>query len=173
MVGTDSTPSQTFPSVPHGRDALQERGIHAASISATTPPPDSSEVNDPDLADHVAHITKRRGLDAAIIAVPSDAAVLQAQELLRGGGQMLLFAHTRRGAHTGIDLPGVCVDEKDLIGSYSSDFTLQKEVARLVFSRRLDIRNLISHEFPLSQTTDAVELASHPCPESLKIVVVQ
>jgi L-iditol 2-dehydrogenase len=35
-------------------------------------------------------------LDAAVIAVPSDAAVQQALQLVRGGGQVLLFAHTKR-----------------------------------------------------------------------------
>ena len=35
-------------------------------------------------------------LDAAIVAVPSDAAVHQALQLVRGGGQVLLFAHTKR-----------------------------------------------------------------------------
>ena len=35
-------------------------------------------------------------LDAAIIAVPSDDAVTQALQLVRGGGQVLLFAHTKR-----------------------------------------------------------------------------
>jgi L-iditol 2-dehydrogenase len=63
------------------------------------------------------------------------------------------------------------VDEKDLLGSYSSDFTLQREVARLVFSRRLDVRQLISHRFPLEQTAAAVQLASEPTEDSLKIVV--
>jgi len=43
------------------------------------------------------------------------------------------------------------VDEKDLIGSYSSDITLQNEVARLVFRRRLDVRKLVTHTFPLSR----------------------
>src|SRR5581483_9461170 len=109
-----------------------------------------------------------RGLDAAIIAVPSDAAVLQAQSLLRGAGQLLLFAHTRRGDHASLDLSTVCVDEKDLIGSYSSDFTLQREVAQLVLSRRLDVRKLVTHEFPLARTASAVELAAHPQPKSLK-----
>ena len=37
-------------------------------------------------------------LDAAIIAVPSDEAVTQALQLVRGGGQVLLFAHTKRAA---------------------------------------------------------------------------
>jgi L-iditol 2-dehydrogenase len=71
-----------------------------------------------------------------------------------------------------LDLAAVCVDEKDLLGSYSSDFTLQAEVARLVFSRRLDVRPLVTQRFPLEQTADAVRLASRPTPDSLKTVVL-
>jgi L-iditol 2-dehydrogenase len=63
------------------------------------------------------------------------------------------------------------VDEKDLLGSYSSDFTLQAEVARLVFSRRLDVRPLISHRFSLEKTAEAVALAARPTVDSLKIIV--
>ena len=125
----------------------------------------------------------QRTLDAAIIAVPSDAAVHQAMQLVRGGGQVLLFAHTKRAApiqnsghqlsaiNSQLDFASICVDEKDLIGSYSSDFTLQREVARLVFSRQLDTRALITHSFPLAQTAAAIQLASRPTPGSLKILV--
>ena len=125
-------------------------------------------------------------LDAAVIAVPSDAAVLQAMELVRGSAQILLFAHTMKGgagtpradrafaAHASrLDFSCICLEEKDLIGSYSSDYTLQQEVARLVFTRRLDIRPLVTHTFPLAQTPAAIALASKPSPESLKVVVVQ
>ena len=150
-------------------------------------------------------------LDAAVIAVPSDAAVTQALQLVRGAGKVLLFAHTKRaevgsqksevrnpvshlppakfnskisslsaaggGESRGevagfrLDLASICVDEKDLLGSYSADFTLQREVARLVFSRRLDVRPLITHRFPLARTADAVALAAHPTAASLKILV--
>ena len=130
-------------------------------------------------------------LDCAIIAVPSDAAVTQALQLVRGGGHVLLFAHTKRAevrsqnsevrsknppfalqpSAFSLDLASICLDEKDLIGSYSSDFTLQDEVARLVFSRRLDVRKLITHRFPLDQTSDAIALAARPTPDSLKILV--
>ncbi len=112
-----------------------------------------------------------RALDAAIICVPSDAAALDALARLRGGGQLLLFAHTKRGDQFALDPAAVCVDEKDILGSYSADFTLQKEVARLVFSRRLDVRPLLSHHFPLAQTAAAVNLAAHPTPDSLKVLV--
>jgi len=130
-----------------------------------------SKVNRPDVREVVFGLTDGRGLDAAIVAVPSDAVVRQAQELVRGGGEVLLFAHTRRGQETPLDLARICVDEKDLIGSYSADFTLQKEVADLVFSRRLDVRGLITDRFPLEQTADAIALASRPTAKSLKVVV--
>jgi len=134
-------------------------------------------------------------LDSAIISVPSDDAVYQALQLVRGGGQVLLFAHTKRGraelplrrdarqrvptdvrtprrsVPTTLDFSSICLDEKDLIGSYSSDFTLQAEVARLVFSRRLDVRPLISHYFPLEQTAEAIALAAQPTADSLKVLV--
>ena len=128
---------------------------------------------DPKLSTLINRLTGKYGLDAAVIAVPSDAVVRQARDLLRGGGQVLLFSHTRRGEQTALDLATVCVDEKDLLGSYSSDFRLQEEVARLVFSRKLDARRLITHQFPLAQTAAAIELASHPTAESLKVVVAQ
>jgi L-iditol 2-dehydrogenase len=123
-------------------------------------------------------------LDSAVLAVPSDAALAQAFERIRGAGQILLFAHTKRATKNpliqppasglfGLDLASVCVDEKDLLGSYSADFTLQREVANLVFSRQLDVRRLITHRFPLNQTAAAVQLASHPTPDSLKVLVSQ
>jgi len=119
----------------------------------------------------VERMTHGRGLDAAVIAVPSAEVVRHSQQLVRGAGQVLLFSHTKRGERAEMDLATVCVDEKDLIGSYSADFTLQDEVARLIFSRKFDVRPLATHQFPLEQTAAAVELAAHPTAESLKVIV--
>ena len=138
--------------------------------SKSTPP---STLN-PQLSSLIRRAARGCGLDAAVIAVPSDEAVRQSLQLVRGGGQLLLFAHTQRASPTlsfPLDLSSICVDEKDLIGSYSSDFTLQREVARLVFSRRLDVRRLITHRFPLEQTAAAIHLASQPTRDSLKVLV--
>src|SRR6185295_10344524 len=78
-----------------------------------------------DFADKVRRLTGGRGLDASVVATPLDAVVRLAQDLTRGGGQILLFAHTRRGKFTELDLATICVDEKDFVGSYSSDYRLQ------------------------------------------------
>jgi len=105
--------------------------------------------------------------------VVADASKRKAQELVRGAGRVLLFAHTRRGTRAELDLSTICVDEKDLMGSYSSDLTLQAEAAQLVFTRRLDVRALITHRFPLERAAEAIQLAAQPKPGALKIVVAQ
>ncbi len=157
--------------------------VQSPDLRSTLPAPRSSPLDS-----LVARLTRGHGLDAAVLAVPAEAALHEALRLVRGGGQLMLFAHTKRAgpmknsklrihnsaAHAAffpLDLATVCVDEKDLIGSYSSDFTLQAEVARLVFSRRLDVRPLLTHRFPLEQAAAAVALAATPAPDSLKVLV--
>jgi L-iditol 2-dehydrogenase len=150
-----------------GTDLMEERLRLALTFGAKH----AWRGDDPDLTRRVDRVTRGRGLDAVVVAVPARQAVHQAFGLVRGAGQVLLFAHTKRGDAAPLDLAGVCVDEKDIIGSYSSDATLQGEVARLVFGRKLDVRPLITHRYPLKQTADAVALASHPTPGALKVVV--
>jgi len=143
------------------------------TVPAASPKANGQHPGAAALAGRVERITRGRGLDAAVIAVPLDAVVREAQSLVRGAGQVLLFSHTRRGDQAPLDLATICVDEKDLLGSYSADFLLQDEVARLVFSRKFDARRLVTHQFPLEETAAAVHLAAHPTADSLKVVVGQ
>jgi L-iditol 2-dehydrogenase len=112
-----------------------------------------------------------RKLDAAIVTVPSDAAVRDAHQLVRGGGAVLVFGHTRRGSAAEIDLSTVCVNETALVGSYSSDIHLQAECAQLVFRRRLDVRPLITHRTALGQAPRALQQAANPEGSRLKTVI--
>ena len=171
VVATDLLSTRLNLAREFGAAAAHRPGSRARS----QPPParPTPAAADPRLSAIIHQLTKGRGLDAAVIAVPSNVVAREAQALVRGGGQVLLFSHTRRGDQTSLDLATVCMDEKDLIGSYSADFRLQGEVARLVFSRKLDARRLITHHFPLDQTAAAIELASHPTAASLKVAVVQ
>jgi L-iditol 2-dehydrogenase len=148
-------------------DLIPERRRLARTFGAT-------EALDPaksDFESSVLRLANSAGLDAAVVAVPSNDVVRQSQKVLRGGGQLLLFAHTKRGDETPLDLSAICVDEKQMLGSYSSDFLLQKEVADLVFSRKLDVRKLTTHTFPLARTAEAIALAAKPSPDALKVVV--
>jgi L-iditol 2-dehydrogenase len=116
-------------------------------------------------------ITHGRGADAAILAVPSEAAFQQALRFVRPGGKILLFAHTKRGDMLKVDAGAVCVDEKTVLGSYSASVDVQAEAARLIFSRKVKVGPLITHRFPLNQIEKAFRLASNPTKASLKILV--
>ncbi len=123
------------------------------------------------LAAAVKKVSEGRGADLAIIAVPRTDVVAQAFGLVRPAGKILLFAQTRLEDWMQVDAGAVCMQEKALIGAYSSDITLQNECAELIFSRRVDVRPLISHRLPLEQISEAIALASHPTETSLKIIV--
>jgi L-iditol 2-dehydrogenase len=118
--------------------------------------------------------TEGRGADVALVAVGVDALIGTAMAAIRPGGRVMLFAATQRGAAT-FDPAAVCMDEKTLMGSYSSSPTFQQEGIDLVFegfrTGELDLRKLISHRFSLAEAAEAVRLASNPQADSLKVVI--
>jgi L-iditol 2-dehydrogenase len=152
---------------PVGLDLIAGRRRLSARLGADW----SADPRSPAFEKRLRKESEGRGADAAVLAVPSEAALKQALSLLRPGGTVLLFAHTRKGEEVRVDAGAVCVDEKTVLGSYSSSVDVADEVARLVFSRRVDVGPLISHRFPLDRVTEAFELAAHPTPTSLKILV--
>jgi L-iditol 2-dehydrogenase len=123
-----------------------------------------------DTAKAVCGHTEGRGADAAILAVGGSALIQKAIESIRPGGRVLLFAQTVRGEVT-VDPASICVDEKTLLGSYSASVELQEEAVRFVMSREMDLERLISHRFSLADSVEALNLAAHPQPDSMKIVI--
>ncbi len=118
----------------------------------------------------VKDLTEGRGADAVILAVAGNSLIRPATDAARPGGRILLFAQTQHGEAV-IDPAAVCVDEKSLLGSYSASVDLQEESARLVLSREVDLERLISHRFPLAGSIEALHLAAHPNPDSMKVVI--
>jgi L-iditol 2-dehydrogenase len=118
----------------------------------------------------VREMTEGRGADAVILAVGGTGLIRPAMDAARPGGRVLLFAQTVRGEVT-IDPAAVCVDEKALLGSYSASVELQEESVRFVMDREMDLERLISHRFPLASGVEALQLAAHPRPDSMKIVI--
>jgi L-iditol 2-dehydrogenase len=114
--------------------------------------------------------TEGRGADAVILAVGSNSLIRPAMDATRPGGRVLLFAQTQHGEVV-VDPAAICVDEKALVGSYSASVDLQEESVRFVMNREMDVEQLISHRFPLQESARALELAAHPQPASMKIVI--
>src|SRR5579864_8070436 len=128
---------------------------------------DASRVN---VVECVRELTEGRGADAVILAVGGNSLIRTAMDAARPGGRVLLFAQTQHGEAM-IDPAAICVDEKTLVGSYSASVDLQEDSVRFVMDREMDLERLVSHRFPLSESPQALDLAAHPQPSSMKIMI--
>ncbi len=122
------------------------------------------------VVERVRELTEARGADAVILAVGGNSLIRTAMDAARPGGRVLLFAQTQHGEAV-IDPAAICVDEKTLVGSYSASVDLQEESIRFVMNREMDLERLVSHRFPLAQSPEALDLAAHPQPSSMKIMI--
>lgn len=150
-------------------DLYPERHVIAAKFGLKHPIHAGSE----NVVERVLAETDGRGADAVVLAVAGTALIRTAMDAARPGGKVMLFAQTQRGEAT-IDPAAVCVDEKTLLGSYSSSFGILDEVTHLIFDGYrdgFDLTQLISHRFPINEAVAAIDVASHPKPDSMKIMI--
>jgi len=124
-----------------------------------------------DVAKEMRRLTDGRGADLVIVAVSAPGVVEQAIACSRPGARILLFAQTAATERIEASGAEICAGERTLFGCYSASVDLQKESANLVFSGELPVEDLISHCLPLVKIRSGMELALHPGPKSLKIIV--
>jgi L-iditol 2-dehydrogenase len=124
-----------------------------------------------DAALEVKRLTGGRGADLVIVAASVPGIVDRAIAYSRPGARILLFAQTSTTERIEASGADICVGERTLFGCYSASVDLQKESADLVFGGELPVEELISHRLPLVKIRSGFDLALHPGPKSLKIIV--
>ena len=121
--------------------------------------------------DRVKSMTEGRGADVVIVAASAKGIVEQAVTCSRPGARILLFAQTSHQERIEVSGADVCMEERTLLGSYSSSLDLQAESAELVFGGDLPLEDLITHRYPLGEIQQGIARALHPDEVSLKIVL--
>src|SRR5277367_6059856 len=152
MVATDTMPYR------------RELALRFGAAAALDP-------RDPGLQERILEMTGGRGADAVIVAASAPGIVEQAVRYSRPGSRILLFAQTSHQERVELSGADICVGERNIFGSYSASVDLQRQSADLVFSGALPVDDLISHRFPLNEIRSGIDLALHPEPKSLKIIV--
>ena len=100
------------------------------------------------------------GADVAFDTVGGTGILDSALALTREGGTVVLFAHAPSAERAGFDLNAFFKSERKLIATYSSALAEQREIYRLLSTRRLDPSPLVTHRLPLARLGEAVELAN-------------
>src|SRR5438128_5336330 len=101
--------------------------------------------------------TGGRGVDVAIDAVGSPAASSTGIQIVRRGGRVNIFGIPKPGSKIEIDATRLVMSELEVKGSFIDRFTFLPAV-ELLSMRRIDVRALITHSFPLSSVERAFEV---------------
>ena len=122
------------------------------------------------LLDRVYEATDGRGVDLAVVAVGAGKLIEAAADCVRKGGRVLLFGAPPRGELFTYEASKLFIREVSLIPSYSTTEVETNVALRLLESKRLNLKWLISHRFKLSQASEALKVAAEGR-EALKVIV--
>ena len=120
-----------------------------------------------DAAALVADLTAGRGVDVALEASGSVAALQQAYDLLGAGGRVVVFGVGSPAARISISPHRVFAQELSIVGSLINPYAHRRALALLA---TLDLGGLITHTFPLEDIHRAIDTAASG--EALKVQIV-
>jgi len=105
-----------------------------------------------DLVAEVRRLTQGRGADVVITATPTPAASVQAMEMARKGGRILIFGGLpKEDSKPGIDLNLVHYNALHVIGTTIFAPRHQRIALRLMATGRIPGDKLVTHRFPLAE----------------------
>ena len=108
----------------------------------------------------VKNTTDGPGADIVIVTAPNVNAYLAGIELCRKGGKLCIFAPTQPEDFMRISLNKLLFSEIKLIPSYSTSHIETRIALKLIATKRIDAKKLITHKFPLVKTADALQTAA-------------
>ncbi|MGA7861985.1 MAG: zinc-binding dehydrogenase, partial [Thermoplasmata archaeon] len=114
--------------------------------------------------------TGGRGVDLAVVATSAASAVPVAFSLVRRGGTVNLFGLPEAGSHLEEDLQELYLRGLKVIPTYATTERDIAEVHALLAAKRLEVRDLVTHRFPLDKLPEAFQLAAQP-DKALKVIV--
>ncbi|MDG6903037.1 MAG: alcohol dehydrogenase catalytic domain-containing protein, partial [Nitrososphaerota archaeon] len=104
--------------------------------------------------------TEGKGVDVAIVASGSKAAIVQGLRSVRKGGRVCLFGVPAKGSVLDYDIGDLYNSEQGVVTSYGATETDTKAALKVLASRGAEFGSLITHRFTLSRFDEAMAAAS-------------
>jgi len=122
-----------------------------------------------DLAAKVTDLTDGVGADYVMEASGSVQALRQAIDVARMGGTICVIGIHDKPVPQ-LDMGNIVVRELNIVTSVASQNSF-RQTLRLMGKRRIDVKPLISHEFPLSEAVHAMDVQQTRLRERVKILL--
>jgi L-iditol 2-dehydrogenase len=115
--------------------------------------PDATiNVAETDLVEEIRRLTNGKGADVIVTATPAPVAQVQAVEMARKGGRILLFGGLPKDdSKPGVDMNIIHYNGLHLIGTTIFSPRHYRLALKFVASGRIPVDKLVTHRFPLSE----------------------
>ncbi|MEW5841084.1 zinc-dependent dehydrogenase [Nitrososphaera sp.] len=123
-----------------------------------------------DFIQKIREQTGGRGVDIAVVATGSMKALVQAFDMTRKAGKVMLFGVPPKGSEMSYDMSRLYSSEHSLIPSYAASEVETNQAVKLIAEKRLDIASLITHRFDIKDASEAIRCA-HEARDAMKVVV--
>jgi len=114
--------------------------------------------NKENTTEEILNITKGIGGDLVILTAVNEKILNQSLSYIRDGGKIIIFAGAIKKEIAKININELYRREISIIGSYSSSPKHLSQALKLISSKVIDVKNLITYRFPLKEIGKAVEL---------------
>ena len=116
--------------------------------------------------------TDGMGVDVAIVATSSLKALEDAIDVVRKGGAVMMFGVPSKGATIDMDMSKIYSKEITLVTSYAASDIDTKNALDLITSGQIDVKQLITHTYPILDSQKAFEHAKSG-ENAMKIVITR
>jgi L-iditol 2-dehydrogenase len=137
-------------------DLVVERLDVAKGIGATG----TINPNKADLAKEIRTLTEGSGINVAILTIGIPGVVEQLLEILQPQGKISLFAGGGKTYTSNLDLNKIHYKELTLTASQNATPDQFKKGLKMIASKNLDVKKIITHTFPLNSAIEAFNLRS-------------
>jgi L-iditol 2-dehydrogenase len=116
--------------------------------------------------------TDGRGVDIVIVATSSLMALEDAIKVVRKGGTILMFGVPSKGAKIDLDMSEIYSKEIILVTSYAASDSDTKEALRLIEFSEIDVKQLVTHTYPILDSQKAFDHARSG-ENAMKIIITK
>ena len=116
--------------------------------------------------------TNGLGVDIAIVATSSLKALADAIETVRKGGTVLMFGVPSKGSKINLDMSKIYSKEITLVTSYAASDMDTREALLLIESSEIDVRQLVTHTYPILESQKAFDHAKSG-ENAMKIIITR
>lgn len=116
--------------------------------------------------------TDARGVDVAIVATSSLKALDDAIDMVRKGGAVMMFGVPSKGATLNLDMSKIYSKEITIVTSYAASDIDTKEALNLLESSKINVKQLITHTYPITDSQKAFDHARSG-DNAMKIIITK